>query len=288
VGLSIAAAVVAILLAYAPALRWGIHQPFVLLVGGADLLRRTTNGHPSYLLGQVSKYGWWYYFPVAFAVKTPATTLAIFATALSIGLWKRRRVDFAIAALLGAALLYFGLSLKSGFYVGVRHLMPMYVPLFVAASVAIVRVRPPQVLVVFIALLVLESMSIYPHYLAFFNKPSGGPMAGTRYLLDSNLDWGQDLLKLARFLKERQIPYACVSLFTNSAPQDYPFKFDGVPLNAGEEVWRTADCLVAVSATELYGVYGKPDQFLWLRQRKEDERIGYSIFVYDLRKGAGR
>ena len=45
-------------------------------------------------------------------------------------------------------------------------------------------------------------MSVYPHFTAFFNRAAGGPANGPRYLLDSNLDWGQDVKKLKAWLAE--------------------------------------------------------------------------------------
>lgn len=286
-GLAIAAAsfAFAVLVAYAPALRWGLVKPFELFFAGFfRILAQTTSGQPSYLLGQFSDRGWWYYFPVAFAVKTPAATLALLLAAglLALG----RRLDFALRSLAGAALLYFGLSMISSFNAGIRHLLPVYAPLFVVAAVLLDRVRPQQLVWAAVALLAIENFTIYPHYLAFFNRLSGGPEAGPRYLLDSNLDWGQDLKKLARFVKKRQLPYVCVTLFTNTSPKDYPFPFDGLPLTGDPEVWKQADCMVAVGATPLYGLHDKPERFAVLRARRPDAVIGHSIYVYDLRKGA--
>ena len=49
---------------------------------------------------------------------------------------------------------------------------------------------------------VVSSLWIYPHSLSYFNESTGGPTRGHFHLVDSNVDWGQDLLYLKRWLRE--------------------------------------------------------------------------------------
>ena len=49
---------------------------------------------------------------------------------------------------------------------------------------------------------VVSSLLVYPHSLSYFNELAGGPAHGSEHLLDSNIDWGQDLLYLRDWLKE--------------------------------------------------------------------------------------
>jgi hypothetical protein len=96
--------------------------------GFSDFARHNTGGHPSYLLGQISDTGWWYYFPVVFLVKTPTADLLLFGIVLAGGtlvLFKNGfRVTTPWATILVPALLYFSLSMASHIDLGIRHLLP--------------------------------------------------------------------------------------------------------------------------------------------------------------------
>ena len=139
--------------------------------------------------------------------------------------------------------------------------------------------KPAAIAVV--ALLAIESAAIYPDYLAFFNVPSGGPKAGPNYLLDSNIDWGQDYKKLSRYLASHGIRDIRLGFFANVDFAYYGIHADGIPRNATAD---TLNDVVAVSATPLFGQYVGPERFAWLRARRPMAVVGHSIFVYDLRK----
>ena len=43
-------------------------------------------------------------------------------------------------------------------------------------------------------------LRVHPNYLAYFNEAAGGPAQGWRWLVDSNVDWGQELPGLKRYM----------------------------------------------------------------------------------------
>ncbi len=134
-------------------------------------------------------------------------------------------------------------------------------------------------------LVAVESLSIYPHYMGFFNVAVGGPEAGPRYLVDSNLDWGQDLAKLRKYLVARGNPKLCLCYFGTA---DHVYHKIG-PFQPMPRTWdfkerEEVDCLGAVSVTSLYNVYMQPREMTWLHGLKPVAKIGYSIYVFDLRK----
>ena len=133
-------------------------------------------------------------------------------------------------------------------------------------------------------LLVFESALAYPDYLAFFNIPAGGSEAGPEYLADSNSDWGQDLKKLKTYMEANGIAEVCFSYFGASDPEYYGIQRRHLPISSEKEAIRELDCVAAVSATHLVGLYTEPGNYSWLRRREPDARIGYTIYVYDLRK----
>jgi 4-amino-4-deoxy-L-arabinose transferase-like glycosyltransferase len=274
-------------------------QSHPFLEGIAVFAYHNAAGHQAYLLGMRSEHGWWYYFPVAFLVKTPVATLL----ALAIGLILAVRLAFAapLKALPGRLraarfcwfvlvvpiLVYVPLAMASTINCGVRHLLPIYPFLFVLLGAGLVSLSRYGLVVrgLIVGLLIVESAAIYPHYLAFFNAAAGGPGNGPRYLLDSNLDWGQDAKKLKTYVTEHNIARVCTCYFGSARLGSYGiFPVDDVP-DTKDLKWRErVDCVAAVSATTLYGLYNPVERFAWLRERKPMAKIGYSIYLYDLRK----
>src|SRR5262249_37203705 len=165
-------------------------------------LARIGNGTSTFLLGSYSPSGWWYYFPVAFLVKTPIPTLLLVgaATVMAVarGTWRRDLI------LIIPALLYFGFSIVSRLNIGYRHLLPAVVVLLVFASQVVEeRFRtkwPVWAGGALAAWLVIGTNLSAPDCLAYFNEAVGGSSNGYKVLVDSNLDWGQDLIGLRSYM----------------------------------------------------------------------------------------
>jgi len=172
-------------------------------------------GYAVALRGEIRRGGWWWYDLYALLVKLP---LAIFLLAL---------LAEAAAALVPAArqsvareffwmapviVLLTVMSAMTGLDIGVRYDLPILPFLFVG----IARVAHPGVLAwlghagrawiaVLLAWLMLATLLVHPHELSYFNELAGGPRGGPRHLLDSNIDWGQDLLELRRVLDRQGV-----------------------------------------------------------------------------------
>jgi hypothetical protein len=195
----------------------------------------TTRERVAFAAGHWSTTGWWWYFPFAVAVKTPLGTLAIWVLAALAGWagWRdaagRRWEAFEPSAPLWVLLgVYLTSSLFSHLNIGVRHLLPAYAAALILAGAAGRFARSPSgllLLAVPLAATAVESWAARPDYLAFFNRAAGGRAAGPELLIDSNLDWGQDLPGLARWLEaERAAGDArpCyLSYFGSARPEAY-------------------------------------------------------------------
>lgn len=264
-------------------------QAHPFLEGLAVFARHAGSGQEGYLLGTISKTGWWYYFPVAFAVKTPTATLLALLAAIMLA-WGRlrlRAIAFDWYVLLIPIAIYVGASMATKVDIGIRHLLPIYPLLFIAISAAVVGSEWKYKYVAVAVLsagLIIESVSIYPHYLAFFNVVAGGPRQGPRYLLDSNIDWGQDAKNLKDYMVAHRIPRICSCYFGNADLSYYGIEQDEVPATWEAAERAKVDCVAAVSVTPLYDLYVEPGRFVWLRSRKPTDMVGYSIYIYDLRK----
>lgn len=240
--------------------------------------------------GEYSKYGWRSFFPYCLLVKTP---LAIFAVLVAAGLAVaaarrpkgqrsargrpsplRNQIVRGLYRTLPIwlfLLVYWLVAITSHLNIGHRHILPTYPLMFILCGAAAYWLdRPQRIVAVLIVLalveLAVESLIIYPHYLAYFNQLVGGPRHGYRHLVDSSLDWGQDLPGLKRWLEESQ-PAAIrkkpiyLAYFGMGSPEYYDldvtmlandpaFGRPGfVPLLAGT---------YSISATMLQGVYIAP------------------------------
>lgn len=253
-------------------LGWRAH-PY--LVGLAAFASHGGGTHPAYIWGNRGNAGWWYYFPFAFAVKTRVAILVALVLAVPFGLTQ--------TLLLTPILIYGVLAMVGHVDIGLRHLLPVYPFLYALLGAALVRVRWKALAIVIVVGAAAESLAAYPYYTAFFNVLVGGPAAGPKYLVDSNIDWGQDLKRLGEFVTARGSPKTCVMYF-GTAPTWYYLKY---PANfpSLEEMRRGVqpECeLAAVSVTPLEGVYVDPQWFSWLRSVPPLKRIGYSIYVWDV------
>ena len=256
--------------------------------GLRELAQHNEDGHPSFLLGRVNRKGDPAYFPVAFAVKSTEVTLPgiLLGLALLPRLWRRHGLLICFT-LLAYPIFYFALSMAGNINIGVRHLLPIYPFLFaiIAAAIATLPRAASLTATAIIAIgLLAANSTIYPDYLAYFNQFAGGPEGGTRYLLDSNVDWGQDVKKLRRYMDSHAIPLVQFAYFGMADLDYYGIRHGGLP---GADEPREIDKLdnwVAISVTNLYDVYFDKPTFSWLQRFQPAARIGWSIYVYDLRQ----
>ncbi len=269
-------------------LGWRSH-PF--LTGLTTFAAHNGGTHPAYLWGEHGTSGWWYYFPFAFAVKTPVAVLAALVVLIALAAvrlrWRQiRDGPLTWFALLAPIVFYAAISAAGHVDIGLRHLLPVY-PFFYALLAAGLltsrwRFKTPVMALILMGA-AAESLAAYPYYTAFFNVLVGGPKNGPKYLVDSNIDWGQDLKRLGRFSAQHGSPRMCVSYFGTAPDWYYVPRAGNFP--TVEELRRGADLeceFLAVSVTPLEGVYVPQQQFAWLRDVPPLERIGYSIYVWDV------
>jgi hypothetical protein len=160
----------------------------------------------SFLAGQYSNTGWWYYFPAAFLFKTPVGLILLFLAGLAVCAWRWRSFLDTGAFIVLPIVIYLAVALTQRLNIGLRHILPIYPFVLMLAGWAIAellnrRQRAARIVLAATGLLsVAEFARAYPHNLAFFNSFVGGPRNGYKYLVDSNLDWGQDAPALRQWL----------------------------------------------------------------------------------------
>jgi 4-amino-4-deoxy-L-arabinose transferase-like glycosyltransferase len=249
------------------------------------------SGRPVFFLGELSTQGWWYFFPVAFAIKEPVGLLLLVLAALFSLRARRGRLGLFLAPTFAVYLWI--LVVHVNLPLGYRYALPLLPPLFVFVATQLAPVprdRRGVAVAIACACMALEGLWLHPHYLAHFNVLVGGPAHGPRLLLDANLDWGQDVTTLARHLAAQGNPPVWLALFAAEDPAAYGVR--GRPLPG----CRPVQGLLAISASVRGGLYAANDPFAspepncydWLDRFEPVARPGYSIFLYDLHRASGR
>ncbi len=175
-----------------------------------------TSGYSVFLDGTLRDRGWWYYYLACLAYKVPeGTWLIVLASFGALFAVRRDRAgwfdEFAVLAY--PALVLFAMTALTDINLGLRYILPVFPFVFVASGKVVPwigsfrgRWRTGMIggLVVALGLTAAQTILVHPHYLASFNWVSGGPDRGSEHLIDSNLDWGQDLVALRRWMTENR------------------------------------------------------------------------------------
>jgi hypothetical protein len=216
---------------------WNVRLPAPEFFDGLTVaLSHNRRGHPSYLLGHYSSKGWWYYFPIVLAVKTPIPFLILCALGTYTCFRKFSRVACALPMAFSLGILL--PAMAGNIDIGVRHILPVYIGFSILAAVGLDRLTRSQGLgvghAVAIGLLLWTAAAgivCHPDYLSYFNEFGGREPA--RILVDSNLDWGQDTKRLGRRLHQlgaQEVSVMLIEPLTLPLPtEDAIRRFYGLP-----------------------------------------------------------
>lgn len=185
--------------------------PTDFLLGTFWQIWHSTVGHDGSIFGQQGRFGWWYYFPAAFALKTTIPFLLTSVAAICWGLWRVvKRRDLAPIFVLAPFFFFTALVMASTINIGVRFYLPAYPFLFIMSGAfldRLIRIRSRRLLgvtlvVIMLGWCVIEVVRTYPNYIPYMNE-----LAYSRphwwYLSDSNVEWGDSMPELASYLHER-------------------------------------------------------------------------------------
>jgi len=254
--------------------------------GLAKVRFKNFTGHRSYLLGEVRQTGWWYFFLVAVAVKStiPFLILAFVGTCyLCKSAWLKH--DWILAAPIVISIAVLLVCMRSHINIGVRHILPMYPLLAIAAGVATCRLWRNEnhryvaraIVAALLVWQVMASVRSHPDYLAYFNEFADSHPE--KILIDSDLDWGQDLLRLSTVLHERHIEQVSIAY---AGSKNLDLNNFGLPRFSVLPPHQTTTGWIAISFLCLkVGELGDPiDSYAWLERYKPVVRVGRSILLY--------
>jgi hypothetical protein len=230
---------------------------------GMEELVGISQRRPAFMNGEWYTGGRVGFFPYAFWVKSSPALLAL----VLLGFVTVRRGWWYQALPLGVLFaVYAAVAVIQGLNIGHRHILPVYPVLFVlAGAAALLLPSRRRVAEILVALLLggyaLDSWWVRPHYLAYFGPQAGGPAQGYHHLVDSSLDWGQDLPGLKRWLEtnnpaERETVY--LSYFGTGEPEHYEiasWRLPGFPEWRDLQVFAYRPGLYAISATMAQPLY---------------------------------
>jgi 4-amino-4-deoxy-L-arabinose transferase-like glycosyltransferase len=245
-----------------------------------------------FAIGMQKHGNWWWYFPLAFLIKNPLPLLLVLGI---VGIYLLRRpvprtfwVDLGLFSLLYAVV-----AVKGGMNIGYRHMLPVHPLIYLTVGEGIRRFcaagRFWRWLVAAVLGLwyVVGTVRMFPYEIAYFNELIGGPQNGHRYLVDSNIDWGQGYKALRHYLDQHPGPIPKIAYhFTYILPSYYGIPFEALP----PEI--TATPLTApfhplpgryvLSITSLQHGWFESPSYAWFRQVQPTAEIGYSFFLYDI------
>ncbi len=249
---------------------WDLSLPAPEFFDGIrSAMRHSSEGHAAFLLGEISDKGWWYYFPVALAVKTPmALLLLIFA-----GLWQcwkhRAKVAYLAPAAFSLGILLTAMTSKVN--IGVRHILPVYIGFAIVAAVALAhllrKANPLPWVAAFLVVWMAASGAIrHPDYLAYFNEFVLSHPEDV--LVDSDLDWAQDVIHLSKRLRELGVTKVAFNIYPPLIPLYHLPECIRVNLAAPTETWtviRPTDAKYVA-----WGMRRRP----WYEGVEPTERVG--------------
>lgn len=270
--------------------------PESYIYGLADV-RIMSDFYTSFLLGTIYPHGVWFYFPVAFSIKSSLSFLILLALAIYTIAAGRFTAWREIAFLTIPPIFYLIIAMSSGMNIGVRHILPLYLFLSVligGAAWTLIQKNRRWAFVI-AALLIFQAMSTvrsYPAYLAYSNELWGGPAQTYKLLSDSNSDWGQQLKDVKRYLDRHSIKDCWFIYFAEGVVDASYYGIPCKPLPTADSLWvnepidapPVIDGPVLVSAGDLSGFEFGPgplnpyEQFKTLRPKAV---IDYGVFVYE-------
>jgi len=260
--------------------------------GIRDVISHNDTGHPGYLLGHYGEQGWWYYYPVAIFYKTPIALLALIAIGVVVCLRRRGERGGAYVTPLAFALgIVVFAATFSHINLGIRHVLPAYVGFSIIAGVGAqwlwssggsFNKAARAILAALLLWLAASSALSHPDYLAYFNAFAGSKPENI--LIDSDLDWGQDMKRLALRLKELDVKELAFDPFNGAYVEDLQNAYEFPPIKpldpkGPSHGWNAAS-LTMLKLWRLGYFKSDPARVLWTDRIPPTEHVGKGVLLW--------
>ncbi len=246
----------------------------------ANGLAHSRRGHAGYLFGETRMTGWWYYFPVVAAYKIPIPTLLLLAiTLLSLFAIRPRFIELSFAI---PALAWIVFLMLAKIDIGIRHFLPAYLFLIMLASR--VMLTAPRIRAISWSLCILSALHAlmyHPDYLSYFNFPRNKPFYAIN---DSNIDWGQSLKQIRRYLDTHPHPNRSIYLryFGRPGAPNIPHYLGNRVIVLTDENNPPRTGILIISPFHEAGIWDPSNRYRFLKPAAPLATIGHSMLVYDL------
>ena len=252
-----------------------------LFKGIQEVQKHNAQGHLGYLLGENRMHGWWYFFEVALLVKTPIAFLVLMTLGCAPAMTRRSTFPKAWLPLCFSSSILI-VSAFGGINIGLRHVLPVFIGFSILAALALdwLLQRPAGWSKVGAGILVAwfmaSSLLAHPDYLAYFNEVAGSHPENI--LVDSDLDWGQDMKRLSNRLRELGAKEVTVSslIIADFDQLGFP-NVKAVRVDRPEPGWN------AVGFTKVKHRFAmfvdRPDVTLWI-DTPPREQVGKSMLLW--------
>jgi hypothetical protein len=257
--------------------------PYAIVM--ATVIKQQGLPRNAYLLGHTNPRGFRIYIFVAFLIKTALPILLLLAATLALWKWLPRAGLIAEVGLALGILVQVLLAVPEHSNCGIRYILPIYPFLYVFISrlagvqwrnpLPAVRRWMPATLVLLLSWNAVESALACPNQIAYYNTLFRNPETKYRYLVDSNLDWGNELYALKDFMQEHHISEINLEYFGNADPADYGIRW--------KKATGQSTGWVAICATQLAGVMvaNHDDKYAPFRAMKPVAILcGGGMFIY--------
>ena len=253
--------------------------------------------HPVFLDGVWSVHGFRFYFFWALLYKLPHVWQALCLGGF-FRPWCHRQAQILrgqMCFIAFPAAVLMGIASLSGMQLGVRYILPIYPFLCLVAGSCLATVKGVPLsrwqrrLMIAAVLVAPWSLRFQPEHLAYFNEFAGGPVGGAAHLLDSNLDWGQDLLELKQYVDTHSDRRWGIAYFGSVPPGELGLQYDLPPSRQPQP---------GSYAVSINYVQGRPhvvfddqgralpvglDEYGYFRAFEPTKRIGASILIFQIR-----
>ncbi|NTU69387.1 phospholipid carrier-dependent glycosyltransferase [bacterium] len=278
------------------------------LLGFSMVAFHVEGGHDSFLLGQVSNQGWWYYYPVTIFLKTQLALFGLVGLAFILRKKFKEKDWFTEVYLWVLPVTLLAMGMQGKLNLGIRYMLPIYAFIFVWSSRLVdfvdfklywEKIRegiskskknifiPTVTLLVSVLTIwyVLSAVVSFPFYLSYFNESIGGYKNGYHYLTDSNLDWGQDNKRLAEWVEDNNINQISVDVFPGPMPAKYYLgnKMVEWHVQQGRPTGYFAISATFYQSSRAWKKANNNMDYAWLDELTPIKNIGGSILVYNLK-----
>lgn len=261
------------------------------LLGIALVVGRVEGGNKTFIMGQLSDKSISWYFPVAWLLKTaiPIIVFVFWSLIAIITKWpKEEKQKWILALILTPIIVYWAFTLKGSLNIGIRHLMPTvpFVLLLIGCNLYYIfnqkGITVQKILSYALVLyLVISTLANYPNFIAYFNEATPKDKRYER-LMDSSLDWGQDLLRLKKYVDENKIESIKIDYFGGSVPSYYMPEAVEWHSSYGPTTGWLAVSATFYQSSKLVGEMEGKWSYGWLDKMKPKIIIGGSILVFNI------